>query len=502
MKKTILYSLLVAGLLSGCDLDINDNPNNPSDEQISPDLIFPSVQAGIAAAVGGDIHNYSGYFAQYYEQKPEQSQYIEISQYKLTESSQLLDYSYRTIYSSALMDAQQVLNMSKNPADIFATTVLRAFALQVMVDNTNEAPYTEALQGNVISNPKWDNGDIVYKGIIKEMDDAQAKIGGLTSLDSDDMVFGGKVSQWIGLANALRLRMYMRFIDADIEKDSYIEKVKTLVNENNFFTGDAAFKGFSDETKKRNPWYETNAMSGAKGNQCAAYPIVSYYLENDDPRIEYAISKSTANGTYLGQIPGARTKSDEWNGAAKWLNANMSAINYKHSDGNGAVQPVYFFTQANLQFLIAEVKLRFMSDEHGANEAYDKAVKADFEARGMKDEDSSKILDLWDSASTDDEKLNLIYMQKWVAFFCMDHMEAWSELRRTDVPKLTNIAQEQIFKNGETSGYKAGDLIVPCESGLGEELIKRVNYPLNARLYNKNTPKMVSLDTPVWWDKK
>lgn len=154
MKKLALYTLLMASLCTSCDLDINEDPNYPGNEQITPDLIFPSVEAGIAAAVGGEIHNYAGYFAQYYEQNPEQSQYIEISQYMFNESSQLMDYSYRIIYAGALMDAQEVLDKSTNPADRFATTVLRAYVLQVMVDNTNEAPYSEALKGNSVSNPK------------------------------------------------------------------------------------------------------------------------------------------------------------------------------------------------------------------------------------------------------------------------------------------------------------------------------------------------------------
>ena len=91
MKKTIFYSLLMAGLVTSCDLDINDNPNYPANEQITPDLIFPSVEAGVAVAAGGDIHNYAGFFSQYFEQSPEASQYVTISQYNLNETSQLLD---------------------------------------------------------------------------------------------------------------------------------------------------------------------------------------------------------------------------------------------------------------------------------------------------------------------------------------------------------------------------------------------------------------------------
>lgn len=497
MKKLALYTLLMASLCTSCDLDINEDPNYPDNEQMTADLIFPSVEAGIAAAVGGEIHNYAGYFAQYYEQNPEQSQYIEISQYMFNESSQLMDYSYRIIYAGALMDAQEVLDKSTNPADRFATTVLRAYVLQVMVDNTNEAPYSEALKGNSVSNPKWDNGEDVYKGVLAEMDAAESALTANATMDSEDLVFNRDMAQWKGFANALRLRMYLRFIDAGVDVANYTEKVKTLVQENNFFTGDAAFTGFADETSKRNPWYETNAVNTA-GNQCAAYPIVSYYQANNDPRIAYAIDKNKKEGKYLGQIPGGRTKSDDNNGSDTWKNENVSAINYQHSDGGGATQPFYMFTQAELQFLIAEVRLRFMNDESGAQSAYNAGVTADFNARSMGGQESG-ILALWDKATSTSDKLHLVYMQKWAALFCMDHMEAWSEIRRTDCPNLTTVPQVDIFKGG--SSYVPGDLIEPWINGLGSGLVKRMTYPLSARMYNVNTPKAVPVSTPVWWDK-
>ena len=48
------------------------------------------------------------------------------------------------------------------------------------------------------------------------------------------------------------LRMYLRFIDANIDVASYTEKVKTLVQNNEFFTGDVKLDCFLDETDKRN----------------------------------------------------------------------------------------------------------------------------------------------------------------------------------------------------------------------------------------------------------
>lgn len=494
MKKIILYILLIIGFCPSCDLDINDDPNYPSNEQVTPDLIFPSVEMGIAAAVGSDMQNYAGYFAQYYEQNPEQSQYVDISQYLFNENSQIIDYSYRILYSSALMDAQEVLDKSSNPADRFATTVLRAYAFQVMVDNTNEAPYSEALQGNGNSNPKWDAGEDVYRGVLAELDAAETELSDDTEMESNDLIFNGDMTQWKGLANALRLRMYMRFIDAGIDVSQYTENVKKLVQENNFFTGNAGVSGFSDETAKRNPWYEINAIEIA-GNQCAAYPIVSYYQSTNDPRISYAINPNSIEGVYLGQIPGGRTLSDDYNGSATWHNENVSAINYQHSDGSGATQPFYIFTQAELQFYIAEVYMRFFNDEANAQTAYNAAVSADFSTRNMSGQEGN-ILNLWNTST---DKLHLIYMQKWAAFFCMNHMEAWSEIRRTDCPNLTTISQAAIFSGG--SDYIPGDLISPWNNGLGSGLMKRMCYPLSARLHNTNTPAAVAGSTPVWWDK-
>ncbi|WP_230850908.1 SusD/RagB family nutrient-binding outer membrane lipoprotein, partial [Bacteroides thetaiotaomicron] len=158
-------------------------------------------------------------------------------------------------------------------ADRFATTILRAYAFQIMVDNTSDSPYSEALQGNANATPKWDTGETVYKGILGEIDAAEAALDG-SGMDVPDLIFNKNIAQWKGFANALRLRMYLRFIDANIDAASYTEKVKTLVQNNEFFTGDVKLDCFLDETDKRNPWYNTNAV-GLTGNHCAAYPLVS-----------------------------------------------------------------------------------------------------------------------------------------------------------------------------------------------------------------------------------
>ncbi len=492
MKKILLTTSIAALIFASCDLNINDDPNYPQNDQVTSDLIFPAIAGEIASTVGGEIYNYAGFFSQYFEQMPEANQYNALATYSFMESSQEMDYSYRIIYAGALEDAQQVLDKSVNPADRFATTVLRAYIFQVLVDNMGACPYTEALQGNSNPTPKWDDGETVYKGVLAELDVAEQALDGST-MDSPDLVCKQDMKQWIGFANALRLRMYLRFIDANIDASAYTDKVKALVQANNFFSGDIMFDVFKDEVNFRNPWYTTSTSN--TGNHCAAYPIVSYLKATADPRIAYGMNQATATKDFVGAVPGGHDVLKEQK------NKDVSAINV----GIAKTKPVYFFTQSELQFLIAEVNVRFLNNDSAAKNAYEAGINADFLARGMSGQGNSIYgtngAVAWSNANSNNEKLELIYMQKWVALFYMDHMEAWSEIRRTDCPKLSSYTAKEVYENSLI--YTPGELIAPWTNGLETGgLIKRMFYPLSARQYNTNTPAIVPASTPIWWDVK
>ena len=92
----------------------------------------------------------------------------------------------------------------------------------------------------------------------------------------------------------------------------------------------------------------------------------------NDPRIAYGMNKATGAKDFVGAIPGSHD-------VAKNKNADVSAINVTIAK----IKPVYFFTQSELQFLIAEVKLRFLNDDAAAKIAYEAAITADFAARDM-----------------------------------------------------------------------------------------------------------------------
>lgn len=495
MKKYILTLCSALFLLNSCDLDINDSPNYPDSSTITPDLLFPSVQNFVAATSCDVMFNYAGFFAQYFDQNPGSEQFLAMSQLNIKESDDIMQRAYYNLYAGALPDIQDIMAKTTNKADIFAATVMRAFIFQLMVDNTDEAPYSEAIQGSSNASPKWDDGKDVYTGVLAELDEAEAALDASSDVMTlTDMMFDKNISQWKGYANALRLRMYLRMYDVD---NSVQSKITALVSANNFFSGDAKIDIYAASAGNRSPFYASYYALGT-GNHCAAYPIVSYMSATNDPRIVYALNKNS-DGKYLGEIPGSRSVVTAWYGKS-WTNDNISTINYDLFDGSGVSRPAFLFTQADLQFLIAEVKYRFNNDNAGAKAAYEAAVKADFNARGISGADTFLAGDAvnWDSAS---DKLNLIYMQKWAALFYMDNMEAWSEIRRTDVPVLSSKTGKQIFDDATI--YTAGELIEPAVNGIeAGGLMKRVPYPLKARNLNKNTPAAKTNDKRVWWDAK
>lgn len=504
MKKTLLYIASGLILLSGCDMDINDDPNYPTKGDMTPSLIFPAVENAVATATGDQMFNYGGFFAQYWEQAPTANQYNDLAELNINEGSQLFDRCYRTIYAGALMDIKEILDRDDiNNSDRYACTVMRVLALQLIVDNLSDAPYSESLLGSNNSQPKWDDGQTVYEGVLAELDAAEAELTSSQNLSMTDPLLDKNIAQWKGFANALRLRMYLRMIDGGINTTEYTSKVKALVANGDFFTGDVAWDVYSDAQGQYNPWgdtfYGTEAISGTK-NHCAAYPIIAYLSATSDPRIAYGFAPRTKDGTFVGQLPGSKTLTGDWLGISSGYNEDyVSMLDYS----KGKSMPIYLFTQSELQFLIAESELRFNNNDAAARTAYVNGVETDFASKGIGDSDTflkgSKVN--WDEQATAADKLKMIYMQKWVALFYRDHMEAWSEIRRTDIPALSSAKAKAIFENPTV--YSAGDMIEPGVNHINAGgLAKRVPYPKSARQLNANTPTEKLLSDRVFWDAK
>lgn len=479
-------------------MDINENPNYPSADNVSTDLIFPAAENFVADCLGDQMLNYGGFFAQYFEQTPSANQYNDLAELNIDEASDLIYRSYIYLYAGALADLDEIMSRTDNEADVFACTVLRAYTFQILVDNMSDVPYTEALKGTANTMPKFDNGKDVYEGVLAEMDAAEAKLKSSSVMTVTDPMLNKSVAQWVGFANALRLRMLLRLIDGGINKDANIAKAKELVAKNDFFAGEVDWDVYSNKEGQFNPWFDGFYSLGAK-NHCAAHPIMSYMQLTADPRISYAFLPREYDNTYYAQLPGSKINQSAWMGltAANYNQKMVSLVDYDSFRD----APITFYAQSELQFLIAEVQLRFNNNDGAAKDAYEAGVAADFAYRGAGD--ASAFLagprTSWTGSSTD--KLNLIYMQKWVSLLMRDHMEAWSEIRRTDIPAVSSLTAKEVYDS--PAQYHAGDLIVPFVNHKGNGGIAlRVPYPSDVRTRNNNTPEVKGLSDRVFWDVK
>lgn len=483
MKKIYLILLIAAGMtFSSCEtwLDVNEDPNVPS--EVTPDLVLPAAEASIAVQVGGDLFNTGGFYAQYWSQAPEANQYNNLDKFDVR--TDFLDNVYTELYAGALNDLEYIRTSSlesESYGNYLAATVLRAYTLQLLVDLIDMVPYTEALQGTDILNPAFDEGSAVYAGIVTEIDDALAMVSGSDAIVPTDMLLNADLDQWIGFANALKLKIFMRQSET---ANNHAADIQALIAENNFMTTDVMFASFSDEQNKRNSWYDTQVDRLGGVNHVATRNIISYLSTSSDPRLEVLWSKAETNDQFNGNFPAGKT-------IPGIANADFSMPIV------GATQPVYLYTMSELYFFIAEAELNYNNDATAAKAAYEAAIDASLSLHGIETPGS----DLYGSgqALEFNGTWEQIMMQKWASLALVNNIEAWFEIKRTEFPAISAASADEIMANQDL--YTPGDRIRPYENNLGDgNWLTRFYYPDAAVSANENTPSQPNLTDKVWWD--
>ena len=212
--------MIVAGTSCKKNLDINRDPSNPSLDQLTPKLVFPTAVASSVGRIGGHLAIVGGIWAQYYTQSVVSNQYKDLDSYNLTKGfgSTNSGVDWVELYSGALNDLNFVITKSAAQKDWnfhLMGTVIKAYTLQVLVDLYDQVPYTEAFQGANNLQPKFDDGYTVYKGLLAELDSALAKdfqASTNTPAGPSDLIFpedeaDWSIDPWIQFANTLKLKM-------------------------------------------------------------------------------------------------------------------------------------------------------------------------------------------------------------------------------------------------------------------------------------------------------
>ncbi|WP_316845250.1 SusD/RagB family nutrient-binding outer membrane lipoprotein [Pedobacter psychrodurus] len=482
--KALMLSAVVF-LAFGCKktLDINVNPNNPLIETTTPEVLFPSGVISTTGRVGGELTILGGIWSQYYTQANASNQYKTIDAYALTRND--LNGSYDELFAGALADYQLAINLAVARSDWrynLMATVMKAYTYQVLVDLYDKVPYTEALKGLDNLQPKFDDGYTIYVGLLAEINAALAKDYTSVPLNSDqektDFLFGGDMDLWTKFANTLKLKMYLRMVNAKpAEAQAGITKLYT--DGANFLTTSAGIATFEGSPDNSNPFYEYNVRRlNTTTNLRASKTFTSWLEENNDPRVNYYFGTATPVPMNQGDYTATAIEQPTYAGATVFAQT--------------AKDPVWFISAAESYLMQAEALERYYGGA-GAAAMYQNGVTAAFAQVGLA-VGAIPAPYLVYSTGTFEEKLERIIVQKWASFAGSHSLEAFFEQERTGYPRKSSVystddsyipGQWVYSKNGVTSGL----------------LPKRLVFPASSRDRNSNTPAEVPITTKVWWGK-
>lgn len=429
--------------------------------------------------------------------------------------------SYTESYSTVVPLWQDLKGKTETQfPEVFALAqILKISAWHKATDMFGPIPYKEAGKG-LITVP-YDSQEEVYKSMFKELSDAievltkYADNGNSKLLPNADAVYAGDVHKWVVYANSLMLRLAMRvyYADAALSKKYALQAVNHSYGVMKTKDDEAKMERGASLEFKNNLDVLINQY-----NECRMGSSMLAYLGGyQDPRLPKYFNTSTVSqavtvGTY-GKYSGVPTGHDVSSNDA-FKDSSRPAIT--------STTPTYWMRASEVYFLLAEAALHGFAVGGTAESLYEKGIEMSFEENGIA---SSEVADYMSSGlkpsaysfhltnpgvnvdvpavtqattewtGTDEEKLEKIMIQKWIALY-PNGQEAWTEYRRTGYPKLHSVVTN--YSNGE------------IDSEVG---IRRMRFPTNKSTSAEDIANLESarkllrggLDkagTRLWWDNK
>ncbi len=489
-----LLALLTAG--TGCkkDLNINQSPNYPTLSQGTPAIVFPVGVLATTGKLGGDLAIVGGMWGEYFTQAALAQQYTDVASYNIPNTDGTTQNSWTVLFEQGLENYQYVITQSTTLKDwnfYLLGTVMKAYTTAVMVDLYNSIPYNQSLQGNTQLNPKFDDGYTIYTALISSIDTALSKdftASTVTDPSTQDLIFGGHMDAWKAFANTLKLKLYLRMINA--HPDVAQAGITALYNNGATFldasTGGASVTNFTNAPGLDNPLYEQNIRQLNTGvNIRASETFVSWLEANNDPRDSFYFGSNSPIAINQGDF---RSPDPSYPNAAVFVET--------------PTDPVDFISVAESYFLQAEADLRYFGGSK-AQSLYESGVTAAFSATGNESAAAAFLAGpyKWGAemeAGAPLDPLSQVLRQKWASFASGCHqIEGFFDRNRTGFP-----LQSPVYSTDPS--YVPGQFVVSSTSVLSPatSLPQRLPYPYNELSRNTNAPAASAVTDPVWWAKQ
>jgi hypothetical protein len=491
-KKYMILVLLVAGLLFSCEdyLDINDNPNEPTEASIIQ--LLPSAQLHIAFGLSNDPNRVA----------ETNMQRLIVQRYDAWNvDGSAISNSWRfNLYAGGLRDAENIITQASESGDYYyvgISKLLKAYAYSMMVDMWDNIPYSEACSDE--DYPRFDNGADIYDDLFALIDEALSDLekGNTAPLSHADLIYGGDIQSWKRMGNTLKMKMYnqIRLLDpararAGIENLVAAEQAnpgQVLITRPEH---DFIFRyGSSGDPENRHPGFQNDYM--VKGEAYVSNFFYNHMTDHADPRVPYYFFNQSEDG-FLGRHFGdpapigndnmIRTVQGVYPVGGRYDNGQAMSVSGTSAPGNGQFR---MLTNVMRLFMEAEAALTLNASVSASDSELFRfaleAAFADVERLNAPAMDASLVeayiqqqMERYLESSSTANKLELLMTEKWIALFG-NGLESYNDYRRTGFPVLPE----------------------PIETNNVRML--RFPYPEQELNSNKNAPPQPVNNQPVFW---
>lgn len=493
MKKLNLILLALVCMMAGCD-SINFDPAINEDDDAVTKSNTESLMAGAMRSYFTGGQGRATLYMQY------QSAYVytDASRYSVNQGG------WSGWYNTMLKNLDEISDVmsSDNPGAVNLTFgapenqigVSKIFASIIwkrVTDAFGPAPYEEALTDSIIT-PAYSAQEVIYKGIISDLQAARDMLDPSKPGPTGDVTYGGDIVSWQKFANSQLMALALQMSNVYPDAGGYAAQVF-----NEALNHPA---GIIDEVAEE-MWYDFTSLSGTQNplsnvrrpDFSMSRPIAtamkgtapskgtftnpSFSSDTPDPRWDLYADRADSAGRYYG-VQNADSLSDSHFAAISLdvsdAPSDLAFMTAAYTFLNRAEAAVLGWTSEDATAMLTQgivlsfksLDQHYMGDDIG-EEDYDLASQGAAFA-------TARVADV---ANASGGILQVIREEKWVSLFPRSS-QAWSEWRRTGVPGLIpspdplnadgQIPRRNIYPQNEAGtnveAYNAGvALLAPAE---------------------------------------
>ncbi|WP_289044678.1 SusD/RagB family nutrient-binding outer membrane lipoprotein [uncultured Olleya sp.] len=437
--KITLLSLLTILTIVGCTRDyeeINTDPNNPV--EIPGHLllgttqrVYMNVMHGVLGGAGGDM---GAIWAQLWTKV----QYNDEERY--VPRRDVMDNIWTSTYTSVISEAKAMeeLAIAEGNTNLQAAAlIMQASGYQFLTDLYGPIPFTQAINTEILK-PSYDDEETVYNGIINMYTQAANLLsnGTGTITASSDLFYGGDTTKWLKLANTLKFRALMRISSTR----NVSSELQALVNSGNLMTSndDNAEVSYLTNQPDANPIYELIDF-GSRLEYKINSLLVDFMTTSNDERLNVYAAEN-ASGDIVGKPAGLGDQTPLPNEGLGYTYSNISGLGdfYLNPELPGVLMSYY-----ELKFLMAEAANEGLISGglSTAETHYFDGITASFEFNEISP--ATYLAQPGLVFANQNDARQKIGEQKWVSLFAQG-FEAWTEVRRTNIPALTPALEGDI----------------------------------------------------------